>query len=109
MDQVHGLMFDGLGLQLLDCCAELSINFVNALGPLEVKHRQLFDNAVSGGRWHFFDFVTFVYFVPQPAIDLRQMRENRANTSRDLGNSVTFSSINLVGGKSQPLDRNATA
>jgi len=73
------LVFDGLGLQLLDCCAELSVNFVNALGPLEVKHCPLLDNSVSGLRRHFFDFVTFVYLVPQPAIDLGQMRENRAD------------------------------
>ncbi len=84
------LVFDGLGLQLLDCCAELSVNFVNALGPLEVKHCQLLDNPVSGVRRHFFDFVTFVYLVPQPAIDLGQMRENRADTARDFRDRVAF-------------------
>jgi hypothetical protein len=41
------LVSDGLGLQLLDCCAEWLVNFVNAPGPLEVKHCQLLDNPVS--------------------------------------------------------------
>ena len=68
---------------MLDCCAELPVNIVDALGPLQVKHRQLFDNSASGARRHFFDFVTFVHLVPQPAIDLRQMRENRADTARE--------------------------
>ena len=47
--------------------------------------------------------------MPQPAIDLGQMRENRADTARDFRDRVTFFSINLVGSKSQPLHRNATA
>ena len=100
MDQVHGLVFDGLGLQLLDCCSELSVNFVNALRPLEVKHRQLLDNPVSGVRRYFFDFVTFVHLVPQPAIDLGQLRKNRADTAYDFRDRVAFLSINLVGRKS---------
>jgi hypothetical protein len=47
------LVFDGLGLQLLDCCAELSVNFVNALGPLEVKQCQLLTipSLASGGTF----------------------------------------------------------
>jgi hypothetical protein len=70
---------------------------------------KLLDNPVFGVRRHFFDFVSFVQLVPQPAIDLGQMRENRADTARDFRDRVAFFPINLVGGKSQPPHRNATA
>ena len=73
MDQVHGLVIDSDGLQPLNRDAELSINFINALGPLEVKQSQLLYNPVFCVSRHFFDFITFVHLVPQLAIDLGQM------------------------------------
>ena len=108
MDQVHGLVVDGLGLELLDCATKLSVNFVDTPGPFEIKQSQLLDNPVSGIRRHFLDLITFIHLVPQLAIDLGQMSENRANTARNFRDRVSFFPINLVRGESQPLWRNPT-
>ena len=51
---------------------------------------------VSGVTRHFFDFVTSVYLVPQPAIDLGEIREIRADTPRDFRDRVAFFSKTLL-------------